>query len=315
MGTMKNLSNDEKLTIKILNGLKVSTNKIAECLNRHRSTIQKYLGNKTHCKPKNQGRKRIINDRTIRQMKRLVNNMPVTCSYIKKVLRIKASKETIRRTLKQNEINWKKCEKSLPLNKNHKDKRLMFCENEIIKHRNWNNVIFSDKKGFTMDGLVNKAYSWSQKNKSHKIVTRHSCGGSIMVWGAISTCKKFQLHIIDGSLTSQKYINIQHQHVLPNLTENDIYQQDNHPVHTAKVVKEVIETNNITVLDWSAISPDLNIIENVWAKMADEVYGNCKQYFCKDQLRNAIIKAWTNIEDVFMWKTCVNLFQKDSLIV
>jgi len=44
-----------------------------------------------------------------------------------------------------------------------------------------------------------------------------------------------------------------------------ILQQDNAPIHTAKIVKKFITDSNIQYLVWPPQSPDLSPIENVWA--------------------------------------------------
>jgi transposase len=59
-----------------------------------------------------------------------------------------------------------------------------------------------------------------------------------------------------------------YQAQLPELTEpGDIFMQDNARVHTARVVKEVLNSLQIEVMIWLPYSPDLNPIENLWSLM------------------------------------------------
>ena len=51
------------------------------------------------------------------------------------------------------------------------------------------------------------------------------------------------------------------------------------------------------VLKWPAHSPDLNPIANVWGLLAGEVYSNGKQYFSVQELKNALIKAWKELDE------------------
>jgi transposase len=44
-----------------------------------------------------------------------------------------------------------------------------------------------------------------------------------------------------------------------------VFMQDNAPCHKALIVTQFFDENNIKTLDWSAQSPDINPIENLWA--------------------------------------------------
>ena len=50
-------------------------------------------------------------------------------------------------------------------------------------------------------------------------------------------------------------------------TDDAVFQQDNAPVHTASVVTEWSEQQNIQVDEHPPYSPDLNPIEHVWVAL------------------------------------------------
>lgn len=47
---------------------------------------------------------------------------------------------------------------------------------------------------------------------------------------------------------------------------------DNAHVHTARIIKKVLEDLHIQIMLWPPYSPDLNPIENLWAIMKQEIY-------------------------------------------
>uniref|UniRef100_A0A3B5BJS6 Tc1-like transposase DDE domain-containing protein n=1 Tax=Stegastes partitus TaxID=144197 RepID=A0A3B5BJS6_9TELE len=82
----------------------------------------------------------------------------------------------------------------------------------------------------------------------------------------------------------------------PRLCGNDwVFQQDNAPIHNARLTKTFFQDNNITLLDHPACSPDLNPVENIWGWMAREVCKNGHQFQTGDGLREAIFTTWNNI--------------------
>ena len=74
------------------------------------------------------------------------------------------------------------------------------------------------------------------------------------------------------------------------------FQQDNASIHRAGDTMKWFEENNIEVLDWPALSPDLNPIENIWGILVRQVYKDGRQFDNINDLKIAIKQEWNNID-------------------
>jgi hypothetical protein len=96
-------------------------------------------------------------------------------------------------------------------------------------------------------------------------------GGSVMVWAAISWNSLGPIVALHGMINSKDYLNILGDHVHPVVQAlfidvDGIFHDDNVPIHTAHVVKNLYEEHESELedMEWSPQSADLNIIEHLW---------------------------------------------------
>lgn len=160
---------------------------------------------------------------------------------------------------------------------------MKFAETYIFKNDDfWRRVIFSDEKKFNLDGPDGYAYYFHDLRKEEKFLSRRQMGGgSLMIWGCIGYKKTGSICFLPTKVNAEYYKNIlvKEKPSFRVISDgNPIFQQDNAPIHTAKIVKKWLSESQMETIEWPALSPDLNIIENVWGKLSRMVYHESKQY-------------------------------------
>ena len=121
------------------------------------------------------------------------------------------------------------------------------------------------RKLFNLDGPdVLQYYFHDTRKQTMSAIRRQMAGGSVMVRAGVGYFGKTSIKFIVGRMCSVRYINLIKEQI-NNHAElisgpDYIFQQDNAPVHTSRLVQSYFHENNISILPWPARSADLNII-------------------------------------------------------
>ena len=94
-----------------------------------------------------------------------------------------------------------------------------------------------------------------------------------------------------------------------------ILMQDNATCHTSKETKKWLSDNNIDVLPWPKNSPDLNIIENVWAYLKKRISCTLIRFKNLDQLWNFIEDEWYKIPDEYIKKLYFSMCKRIKTVI
>lgn len=108
----------------------------------------------------------------------------------------------------------------------------------------WKNIAFSDESKFNLFGIDGKKYVrrsvGERNNVKYQIPTVKHGGGDLMVWGIFSAQGVGPLVEIKGIMDSVMYRDILKKNLLQyaerRMPENWVFQHDNDPKHTSKLV-------------------------------------------------------------------------------
>ncbi|CAB4476100.1 unnamed protein product [Rhizophagus irregularis] len=161
-------------------------------------------------------------------------------------------------------------------------KRLNWAKERKLWINEWDSVIWSDESKFELFRGNGRRLVWRRPHEKYDIEclipTVKSGQQGVMVWRCFS---KNNL----GPLVK-----------LEDDQENFIFQDDNAPIHTARVVKSWEEENEVNSLPWPAQSPDLNPIEHLWDELERQVRAHKPLPKNRENLWEILQEEWSNIE-------------------
>ena len=218
--------------------------------------------------------------------------------------RQRISTQTVRRRLHHAGFRARHPATAPDMNAGHDHLRLAWCRHRRRWNRiQWGNILFSDESRFCLkrnDGRIKVWRRRGERNaRSCTIPKTAFYGGSVMVWGGITSHGKTQLVIVDGNLNSRRYIDeILRPVVVPfmrNMGQGALFQHDNARPHRARIVDIFLQQEQITRMQHPACSPDLNPIEHLWDQLGNAVRTRLNPHSTLADLRRFLVEEWDRL--------------------
>ena len=122
-----------------------------------------------------------------------------------------------------------------------------------------------------------------------------------MVWGCISHDCKLDLVTTQGNLTGDQYIrDVLQPIVVPHfdnhpLATRSVYMDDNAWPHRSRAVTAYLQSEAVTCVPWSAMSPDLYPTEHIWDMLGRRIQAREPLVLNIRQLEAALHREWQQL--------------------
>lgn len=261
--------------------------------------------------PKPRGRPRILSPSDLRRLcSKARENATKSAKVLRDMQQLTCSVRTVQRALKKKGFTKVHIRKTPKIPETSVGKRLAFAKEHLPKGTSfWSRVIFSDEKKWNLQGNDGYVSIWKEKTGKYTFETDLRRRPGVMVWGAICENGARYIQRITGKITADAYQRLLEEEIFDGNTANlpldFIFQQDNAPAHAAHSTRDFFIRKDIPVLEWPPYSPDLNIIENLWAIVSQKVYEGGREYQTADELWESVSRHFLAISD----ETITALFQ------
>ncbi|GFT67737.1 transposable element Tcb2 transposase [Trichonephila clavipes] len=189
----------------------------------------------------------------------------------------------------------------VPLTRQHRTARLQWChEHHNWTEQDWTCVLFSDESRFSLSSDCRRQLICSNLSSRRypgkgpiSNMQYHGVGRHHDQWPHAPTCG------YEWDYDGQRYID---EVLLPHVRlfrgavgDKFVFMDDNATCHRTLAVQDCLDSEGIQRLVWSARSPDLNPIENVWDALGRQVAGRNYPPTNKNTLIRALTEEWVKL--------------------
>ncbi len=137
---------------------------------------------------------------------------------------------------------------------------------------------------------------------------------SLMVWGCISVYGMGSLHVLEGTMNAERYINVLEQHILPSrwLSISGkalcISAGQCKTTYCRAITTAWLRSRRVHVLNWPEYSPDISPIENIWRIIKQKICQRRPQTL--QQLKIYIRQEWDQIPTPKLQKLITSMLRR-----
>jgi len=243
--------------------------------------VQKYQQTHSVERRSGQGRKRKLNSATQRNMVKKAKSGKCAPAIMRSYNLNKESKtetiseRTVHRALRSKGLKYMSVTQRETLTSTQIRNRLAYaCERLNF---NWKIVLFTDEKTFPLGAAEARAWQDPKDRKTRPKLVHPT---KLHVWGGIGHYFKTKLYFFQQNLDGKLYREILKNRIPPYFSPDCpseirgdwVFLQDNDPKHKAKLTLEYLdEIAWDRIQDHPANSADLNIMEDAWSYLDQEV--------------------------------------------
>ena len=277
----------------------MSCKEISKKLNRLEDTIRKWVqrtikGEDIRICNRKKDPRFIVTEETENKIIQMLKENPEVASTTNIAARTGICRNKIAKILAKRGYKYKAiaADYTVKYSEEEKMSRVDFCKKMLLDDGKLiYRAFFSDEMGIDLN-KTHKMKAW--QSTAEKIKKRNRTENvKLNCWGAISTNGATSLDIYEKTTNGNTYREIieRHRAEMERLySDGEFYfVQDNHPAH--KVNEEwLIKEQKLELIKLPKRSPDLNIIENLWAALKERI--KCDVPTNERELRASLLNNW-----------------------